>query len=255
MKLEYIELLSPEPIKLQGIGYVRSPTLRSIADITPANYRFYLSLLLMTPEAFYERQGMAGSYEKLTPEEKSEIHIYDLIINDPSLIPFYEMALSFFFTESVVFDDNEKVFLTCHPKAGEEEAPLPAGVIHKAVWNDLCDIISQLNFIEHTEEEYSNVKSKKALKILEKLKAGRKKKKTDSYDPDTDLGNIISAVAAKSSSLNMINIWDITIYQLWDTFHRLKVQAIYDIEKTSVSVWGDKEKQFDQNVWYKNIKN
>ena len=44
-----------------------------------------------------------------------------------------------------------------------------------------------------------------------------------------------------------------TVYQLWDTFARLRNNEIYASGRTSVSVWGDKENKFDYNLWFKNI--
>ena len=55
------------------------------------------------------------------------------------------------------------------------------------------------------------------------------------------------------SSINYTNVWDMTVYQLWDTFARLRNNEIYASGRTSVSVWGDKENKFDYNLWFKNI--
>ncbi len=63
------------------------------------------------------------------------------------------------------------------------------------------------------------------------------------------LPNIISSVAVRSLSLNWINIWDITIYQLFNEFERLQIIDQYDIASTQVSVWGDKEKKFKFGAW------
>ena len=56
-----------------------------------------------------------------------------------------------------------------------------------------------------------------------------------------------------SLNLNWINIWDITVYQLYDTFERLTINDQYESSKLSVSVWGDKEKKFRFGVWHNNI--
>ena len=66
-----------------------------------------------------------------------------------------------------------------------------------------------------------------------------------------ELGNIISAVANFHPSLNEYNIWNLTVYQLWDSFYKLINNNIYTIQSTSVAVWGDKDKQFNINEWYK----
>ena len=68
-----------------------------------------------------------------------------------------------------------------------------------------------------------------------------------------ELANIISAVANKSQNLNILNIWDLTVFQLWDCFSRLTNNSIYDIQSMSVAAWGDKDKHFDVTSWFKRI--
>ena len=53
--------------------------------------------------------------------------------------------------------------------------------------------------------------------------------------------------------LNPLNIWDITVYQLWDTFYRLCSNNILAIQSMSVAAWGDKEKQFDASGWFQRM--
>ena len=68
-----------------------------------------------------------------------------------------------------------------------------------------------------------------------------------------ELGNIISAVANKSPSLNILNIWDLTIYQIWDCFSRISNNSIYDIQSMSVAAWGDNDNRFDASAWFKRV--
>lgn len=76
---------------------------------------------------------------------------------------------------------------------------------------------------------------------MKKLQKGRTEKaKQTAPDKNMELGNIISAVANKSHSLHIMNIWDLTIFQLWDCFSRLSNNSIYDIQSMSVAAWGIK---------------
>ena len=95
---------------------------------------------------------------------------------------------------------------------------------------------------------------KKALEIMNKLQMGRAKKaKQVKSDDNLELGNILSAVANKSQSLNIVNIWDLTVYQLWDCFFRLSNNNIYNIQSMSVAAWGDKDNHFDSTAWFKRM--
>ena len=50
-----------------------------------------------------------------------------------------------------------------------------------------------------------------------------------------------------------MNIWDLTIFQLWDCFSRLSNNSIYDIQSMSVAAWGDKDNHFDPTAWFQTI--
>ena len=92
--------------------------------------------------------------------------------------------------------------------------------------------------------------------LMKKIQKGRaESKKNTQTDENMELGNIISAVANKGNGLNILNIWDITIFQLWDCFMRLSNNNIYDIQSMSVAAWGNKDKYFDFTSWYKRIYN
>ena len=85
------------------------------------------------------------------------------------------------------------------------------------------------------------------------LKAQKEQKKQAKNDINLSIPNIISAVASKHPSLNLTSIWDLTIFQLLDSFSRLQANTVYEIDSTRVSVWGDEKKTFDPALWYKNI--
>ena len=87
---------------------------------------------------------------------------------------------------------------------------------------------------------------------MKKLQKGREKRH-NKPDKNMELGNIISAISNKSQSLNILNIWELTVFQLWDCFSRLSNNSIYDIQSMSVATWGDKDKQFDATAWFKRI--
>jgi hypothetical protein len=108
---------------------------------------------------------------------------------------------------------------------------------------------------EDDEEPEENMKFKNsaARKIYEKLLSAQKKeKKRKKADINLSLPNIISAVSNCHPTINPINVWDLTLFQLFDTFNRMRANKIYDIDSTRVSVWGDEKKTFDIALWYKN---
>lgn len=249
MQLHYFDLLSPEPIYLPNIGGVRCPTLREINKITYNLYRLYLVVLSMTPKVYFDMAGQVHAYERLSDEQKSSLHIFDLITQNEQYLSAAENALNFFLECRVRYDGQHRYFVLYD--SGNES---PVGTVEKNAWIPLCDVILQRNCIKQKSEDLSKVKSKKALSIIQKLQKGRENKsKQTTEDNNMELGNIISAVAGRHPSLNLLNIWDITVYQLWDTFYRLCNNHVLDIQSMSIAAWGDKNGHFDPSAWYKKL--
>lgn len=224
MKLNYFDLLSPAPVNIPQVGGILSPTLKDISSIGIQTYQYYLTILHT-----YMQQ-----YDLLTANIQSALFLQNL--------------LNFFIKENVVYSAQEQCFLV-------QENAQTIGRITKEVYPQICDLICQRNCIRSSQEEdLSKIKSKKALEILKKLQKGRSEKSRQTKaDQNMELGNILSAVANKSHSLNILNIWDLTVFQLWDCFSRLSNNNIYNIQSMSVAAWGNKDKSFDAAAWYKNI--
>lgn len=222
MKLSYFDLLSPEPIYIPNIGGIISPTLKSISSIGINTYQYYLTVLLMAP------------FHSLTANTDS--------------ISLLQAILNFFIHEDVVYSPKHNAFFV-------QKNEKVIGVITEETYAKACDAICQRNCIKpNRDEDVSKVKSKKAAEILKKLQKGRAEKtKNTKADKNMELGNIISAVANKSQSLSILNIWDLTVYQVWDCFLRLSNNNIYAIQSMSVAAWGDKEHSFDAAAWFHRI--
>ena len=247
MKVDYFDLLSSDPYFLPSVGHIIPATLRDIKKLGQTVYDRYISMLALTPALFFKSIGKEDVYKNLSDDEKQSLNIFDLMtITDESadiILP----ILCFFFEESVVFTPEEP----CFTVVGEDGF---RGKIDRNNYSSICDIILQFNNIKIPEEDLSKVKSKKALQILQKIKKAKEKSaKATKHDENMELSNIMSAVANTHPSLNIINIWDLTVYQVWDAFFRLSGNIAYNIHCTSVSVWGDKDKHFDANAWFKKI--
>ena len=179
-------------------------------------------------------------------------------MTDTSLLQSVVDAFNFFFTDEVYFDGDQLHFVVYTTNENGEENVV--GYISRDNYSDIVNIILQRINIEIDDNEVddlSKIKSKRGRKILEKIREGRKKmkkaKEKSSNGKQQSLANIISSVAAYSKNTNYIQIWDLTIYQLYDLFSRLNIIDQYNIASRSVSVWGDEKKQFKYGVWNDNI--
>ena len=225
-------------------------------------------------------------YEELDTEEKLSISFYDLLMYDELLICSFIEAFNFFFEEEVDFvvngneiTDAQFSFITYNKidtpqkiklKNGNEYSTIKTnrelvGVINRSNFKDVVDIILQRNSVQREEEitaeDLTKVKNKnKVMQLMEKMKKGQKqldktrekKREEKGIASDTELANIISCVAAKNhNGLNMINIWDMTIYNLYEQFKLIRENNMHDAETLSVYVWGDESNKFDIDAWFK----
>lgn len=259
MKLDYCDLISPAPFAIHEVGSIRPLTLRDVSKLTGRVYSTYLALLNISPEKYCTEvnENLKPWYESLTEEQLSLLTMYDIAVSHPALWQSFASILDFFFIEQVTYDKETDAFIVFRPADGieEEHSSHITGTIHKGNYLDICNVILQFNHIDTKESiDPARVKNKKGLaRYMEMQKRKQKNPVKLKTDSDLELGNIISAVCARHSSINYTNVWDMTVYQLWDTFARLRNIEIYESGRTSVSVWGDKENKFDYNLWFKNI--
>lgn len=253
MKLDYMTQLNPNPIKL-SVGTVRKPKLRDIADLTFSQFEFYEMFLRMSPELFYTKiKGDGKAYwNSLTDKERENMTLYEVVLNEQSLQKIYMQILNFFLVETVVFYDDLFVLIDAKNEISSDDI---CGIINKEIFLQVLNVIQQICCIAEKEDEVdeSKFKNKLARKLYNKMKkAAQKESEERKADINLTLPNIISAVSNKHPTLNPINIWDLTIFQLLDSFSRLQVNSIYNIDSTRVSVWGDEKKTFNAALWYKN---
>ena len=259
MRLDYGTQLSPVPITL-SIGTLRKPTLKEISQITFDRFSFYEFFLKLSPEIYYTKLRKENDGEaywgSLTEEEQDKITIYNIIEEDDKIRSTYVEIFNFFFVETVIYQEGFFILLkdeVANPEKIKREQI--RGAIAKDNFPQVMSLLQQICCIYNEEESLDDMKFKNNLarKLMEKmLKAKKKEQETKKSDLNLTIPNIISSLANKHPSLNYVNIWDLTIFQLLDAFNRTQANSMYDIDSTRVSVWGDEKKTFDVSLWYKN---
>ena len=132
------------------------------------------------------------------------------------------------------------------------------GMINPMTLADVLDILQQVCCIKSNDpldDPKPKFKNEKARRLYERmLKANKKenKRKAQKDFYNMSLPNIISATAAKNPGLNIINIWDATLFQLYDQFEKAQNDDAHYMNSVRVAVWGDEKNQFDPSLWYKN---
>ena len=271
IKLDYFTLLSPDPIFINGVGNIKSPTLRDISKLEYKcnTYNFYVNLFLLTIDNYFEEfenenslmshypqelktkmLSLKSEYDSLSEEGKKNITFFNFLVNDDVLKLRVVDALNFFIVENVVFNEEHNMFVTYDKKLDDDDSSKIIGTIYSQNYADVIDIILQRLNIKNDKanEEKLKVKNKIAEKLLAKMKKASSQQKKQS-DKKMTLANLISALSSHHENLNIVNIWDITVYQLYDQFNRTRLNDSYNILSTGVSVFGDKENKFDEMMW------
>ena len=259
IELDYGTRLSPDPIKL-SIGTLIKPKLRDISKVTFDTYSYYESLAKLTPKSYYNavRKNMGGVeyWESLSLEERNNLKLFDIIIKEAELKNSYLEMFNFFFVENVVIYEDLFVVLKegINEISSQSNAEDVRGIITKENFNDIIFVIQQICCIEDkSNNEELKFKNNLAKELYFKMqKAVEKQKIERKEDKNFELPNLISAVSNSHPTIDPINVWDLTVYQLMDSFNRLQTNRMLDMQATSVSVWGDKKSTFNPALWYKN---
>lgn len=265
MDLEYGTLLSPNPIKL-SFGTLRQPTLNEIdSEITIPQFAIFESFLKMTPKLYYtkalENSGGCEMWENFSEDEQDSMTMYDVIKSDKKVEITYLAILNFFFVERIKYLDGYffsiKPGVDANKKLEDMSKNDVQAVINEDVFFEVIDVIQQTCCIrdKKTTEKPPKYKNSKAKKIYEKmLKAMKEQEERESKKNGLNfsLANIISAVSNKHPTISPVNVWDLTVFQLYDAFSRLQINNLYQIDCMRVSTWGDEKKTFDISLWYKN---
>lgn len=265
MTLDYYTLLCPEPISL-SIGTLKQPTLRDIGKITYEKFSMFQVYLKMTPEIYFEKLNEDRGkkvWDSLSDEQKSSISLFDVILTEEVVKYVYLEIFNFFFVERVIFRNNIFVVIDTNdyitkPEDLELTDNNIKGVITSNNIYELLDILQQVcciksnNALDTVKPKFKNKKAKRLYEKMLKAKDAENKKMEINDYYNLKLPNIISAVATKNAGLNIVNIWDSTLFQLYDQFKKTQNDDAHYLNVVRVAVWGDEKNQFDKSLWYKN---
>lgn len=260
MQLDYGTLLSRSPVRL-SIGRLRKPRLKDIAKLGFDKFGYYESLLKMSPELLYSTiLGEHGEayWESLSDDVRDSMTMYRVILTNKQMQESYTEMFDFFFKEKVVFQNGIFLLLRKGTDVDNIEQGSVVGMITEKTFQQVVELIQQVCCIyekpKPTIEEMSfkNDIAKKMFARMQKSQEKLDRMKARQSSKNFSIPNIISKVSNMHKSINPVNVWDLTIFELIDAFNCLQTNEVYDIDKTRVSVWGDEKKKFDPALWYKN---
>lgn len=227
----YIGDISIEPLKLR--------------DIAKVGYNKYMNSLGIMLQEFESLLDISKIPEDYLKEIKNNMSPLDLIFESKNHVLILSLidSLKFLFkADKITYRENDGVVLLYEIPLTEEEKLIEdieikynEKYINKDNYSYIVDVLKLQNGLMQVEEKKYNPADEKAREIMEKIKRGQEiAKKNKKKDGDLDLQDIISAVAGKSNNLNILDIWDLTVYQLYDHFQRLEMVDGYGISMNAM---------------------
>lgn len=250
MKFAYEDLISGDPIPVQGVGHVRSPFLWELKPTKGVGYwRYNLFMNLMSWEkgeflVFLDSLGAIGKKSRAALENP-KVEVFDLLRAIESLREMLRQAMSFFMTENLRWDKSTQAFLAFPKREGAEAV----GRIDRNNFEDVRDMILQMNYVSREREKSKQPKftSEKSRLMWEKVQQFQKKySNPKKMDAKMTLGNIISKLCMASNTYNLLNVYDLTVYQLYDQFFECTHLRVANLSERIFSHYGGKKFKMDQ---------
>lgn len=253
MTLNAWDLIAGVDIVCQDICTIRQPKLSNIKELGQlglVKYDDYLKTLTETKDGLVETLKLikAENIEEIQSQEW--FTPFNVLISSVATRQKLQDALSFFVKEPLVFDEEHLCFNVMDANDSVK------AIIHNGNYEIVKDAILQISCIANPEPPVQKFRNERARKIYEKCMAGKKelekaKKKSQKSNKNLVLENIVASVAANHPSYNLFNIWELTIYQLYDQFQRVDIGIQHDVYATRWAAYG--QDSYDFEMWKTNI--
>ena len=253
MNLNYEDLICGDPIPIPEVGHIRSPHLYELMPsrgIGFWTYNLYLNLLSWDKEDLinFARSSMGKKYSVFS--RANGLNAFDIVTLVDMPRQMMIEAMSFFMLEDLVWCDDKRYF-SVRDKETQEEI----GKISRENFDEVRDMMLQMNYVSsrHVNKapHFSNEKARALWENAQKHL--REAAKNPSSDKRMNLGNIISKLSCVGVGYTLLNIYDLTVFQLYDQFFQYGYLRAMGISDMAYSNHGGKN--FDIQAWLKPITN
>lgn len=253
MYFDYFDMLSGRPLLIRGVGHVRSPQLSELCVGYDGGggkpfYNMMLSVLTWDKEHII-KYDYSAKFRGAVRLEKSGLSAFDTATLWSHTRELYRKALSFFIVEKVVWDESAHCYHTVDDDGRD------IGIIDRNNFDDVRQVILQMNYIgldkDSAPVKHSSNASKELWERAQKHLKDIAKDESRKDKPEYHLSNIVSKVCAAHPSYNLFNIYDLTIFQLYDTFFQLGYLRSSDLGERIFSNHGGEKFKFED--WLKPI--
>lgn len=246
------DYLSNEPLDFYGLK-IYKPTLKDIDKMTISRYNRITSLIAISEMDLRDLTEELGM--NVNDFENSYFNPYNyIILQSQNKLFFLELRLAFV---TYIKKDIKIV-------GGNIQCALDNKEIFtftKENFSEFQKIIRKINFIPDDEEfpeiisdnEVMKKKFEEKRKLLMETKR-KERKKTAKSENSVGFGEVVSSLCGYNMGYNLINIWDLTIYQVYEQFKRGRLKESYESDVSAILAGADSHK-IDLVYWIKKINN
>ena len=143
--------------------------------------------------------------------------------------------------ENLEWDEASYTFIAY----SREETQKAVGYINRDNFDDVKDMMLQVNYIGIGDQakptKFSSAKAKELWELAQKHLKETKHPK----DKRMELGNIISKLCAVNCGYTLLNIYDLTVFQLYDQFFQYGYMRAMDLNERAFTIHGGKNFSFE----------
>jgi hypothetical protein len=250
---DYFDMLSGEPIYLQGVGHLRSPLLYELRPTSGIGYRaynLYLNFLSWDKEHLLKYDQLM-QYRGASKLNRGVFNAFDVATLLEQTRELCRGVLSFFMVENLVWDERKRCYLAVNPENQQEIA----GEINRDNFEEVRRLMLQFNFVGLDKDDapvaHTTAKSKELWERTQGFLKEQAAAEVKEDKPEYHLSNIISKMCAMHPSYNLLNIYGLTVFQLYDSFFQLGYMRSVDLSEQIFSTHGGDKFKFED--WLKPI--
>ena len=241
-------LLRGKPITVLGVGKIHSPILKDIFQDEESFMRYASMRAIITGNAgdlrkLIDTMKLTDNYSDMTDLAYQEAKKYELLWHSQILRKFFADGLRLFCDDQIGISEENQCFILVN---SENQI---SGVIDQNNYDSVQQYL--LSTLSPSEERRTDVKF--ASKAAQELwnKQNELEDKTPEGNPeDFTLTNIISKLACGTTGYTLFDIYDLSVYQLMETFGSYSQHRTAGVSERAYSHWGGEE--FDPLMWMHN---
>lgn len=251
MKFSYEDLISGDSIPVNDVGHLRSPQIKEIKPtkgIGAWTYNIYLNILAWEREEIIDFIKITSPRKAEILNKNAQLGAYDIITLVDLTRELLLNAMAFFMDEKIIWEEKDRSFYTFNQENNQQ-----VGKIDRNNFEEVRDMMLQLCYISVGDAakpvKHSSKASQKAWDRVQQYLKEESKKAVP--DKKMSLGNIISKLCAANTGYTLLNIYELTVFQLYDQFFQYGYLRAMDLNEMTFSNHGGKD--FDIQAWLKPI--